>query len=254
MQLQLTALVTIIGIIVMFGAWAFVGQRIKGGQAETLRTVSLLRRFFLFMGIFFAIMAAPNVYVTLDPAKFPLAMAWGYVVGHIFLYLAFITIAKMICTIVPRLASKEPLITVVGSVFTVAITIVNAVTMIWGTQPTYNYARHLIEYNASPLVGASIGILGLLTILPAAVLFFVNAVKNPARRTRSLLLAVGFLLITTAGPLHDVARTWQLYMAADIFSIIGIILVGAGVVYRLDQSLALNQPVPRPVTAGSNTV
>jgi hypothetical protein len=248
MEVQLTTLTTVIGLLVMFGAWLFVGQRLKQAQGTALRPVTLLHGFFLYMGIFFVIMAAPTVWIGLDPSKFPLYMAWGYVLGHIFLYLAFTNIGRMLFTIIPKLSSKEPVILMVGLVATAVITVINAVTMIWGTQPAYNFERHLIQYNAAPAVGASIGILALLTVMPAAILFLANAVRNPASRVRSLLLGSGFLLMVAGGPLHDVATSWQMYMAADIITILSVVLVGAGVVYRFNQSLSLAKPAA-PTTA-----
>jgi hypothetical protein len=78
--------------------------------------------------------------------------------------------------------------------------------------------------------------------MPAAVLFLINAWRKPEQRIRSGLLGSGFAVISLAGPLHDVATTAQLYAAADIFSILGIILIGSGVVYRLEQTMSLGRP------------
>jgi hypothetical protein len=250
MQVQSTALTTLIGTIIMFAASYLIGQRIKHAAVPALRPIQLFRRFFMFFGLFFLFMWAPNVLLSTNPGAFPLAMAWGYVAGHIFLYLAFITTALMLCTIVPRLAGKERWVIGVGAVYTVLQTALNAVTMIWGTQPTYNYQQSLVQYNAAPVVGAGIGILALTTIFPAGILFLVNAFRNPAQRLRSGLMGVGFLIMTFAGPMHDVAVNWQMYAIADVFTTIGMILTGVGVAYRLDQSLSLNRqaiaPAPMP--------
>ncbi len=246
MELQLTALVTLVGVIVMLAAWIFTGRRMRQSQAVIFRPVQLLRSFFLYMAIFFAIMWAPHLWLSLDPSKFPLYMAIGYTFGHIFLYLAFIAIARMMFLMLPRLAPKEPLIIVVGSVLIVLITIVNAATMIFGRQPSYDYAQHLTQFNASPVVGAFIGLFAALTVLPPAVLFIINAFRSHGpRRVRSFLLGIGFFVLMTAGPLHDIAWNWQAYMVADVFSILSIILVGAGVVYRPEEELSLaKQPTP----------
>ncbi|HEY6737075.1 MAG TPA: hypothetical protein VI322_05155 [Candidatus Saccharimonadia bacterium] len=250
MEIQSTALTTIIGAIIMFGASYIIHRRLQQSSVAALRPIQLFQRFFLAFGLFFLIMWLPNLTLGPNPAAFPVAQAWGYIVGHIFLYLAFITTGLMMCTIVPRLAGKERWVAGLGAVLAAAITIANTATMLFGTLPSYNYERSLVQYNAAPVVGAGIGIFAMLTLLPAGILFLANAFRNPAQRIRSALLGVGFFVMTIAGPLHDVATTWQMYSVADIATIIGMVITGIGVVYRLDQSLALNRPAPAPVTAG----
>jgi hypothetical protein len=248
MDIPLTAITTVVGVFVMFGAWLFVGQRMKQSHAVILRPVQLFNQFFLSMAIFFTIMAVPHIWLFTDPTRFPIWMAWGYVVGHIFLYLAFINIIRMTFTIVPRLTPKAPLAIGAAIVVTVGVTIINAITMIFGTQPSYDYVQHVTQFNASPIVGASIGIFAALAVFPPAVLFIVNAFKSQGnRRVRSLILGGGLILLMTAGPLHDVAKNWQTYMLADVLSILSIIVTGAGVVYRLEQSLTVEpQSTPAP--------
>ena len=251
MYIPLTALTTLIGTSVMFGAWAFVGYRLRQSHSVATRPIQLLHKFFFYMAVFFLVMWVPHLWITFDPANFSLPMAIGYTVGHIFLYLAFIAIAQMTCVIVPKLAPREHLVAIVGYVLGVFITLVNAITMIWGTQPTFDYVNSVTLFNAHPIIGASIGILAAITVLPAAILFLINAFKSHgARRVRSLLLGSGLFLLMTAGPLHDTARTGQVYLVADIFSMISIILVGIGVVYRLEQSLSLARPTLVESTAG----
>lgn len=230
----------------MIGSWAFIGQRIRASKTGVSHQIHLLHNFFLYMGCFFVLMALPHTMLSWDAEKFPQFMAWGYVVGHIFLYLALIMISRMTFSIVPRLASKEVWVTVVGLIATIAITWVNAATMIFGQQPTYDYEQHLTLFNAAPIVGAAIGIFAAVAVLPAAILFIADGIKNTGHRVRSWLLGGGLFLLMTAGPLHDIARTWQLYMIADILSMVSIILVGGGVVYRMEQSFSLAKSANAP--------
>lgn len=239
MELQLTGLTTLIGVVIMLGAWQFVHHRIKHDQSAAMRPVVLMSQFFFYMAIFFALMYLPHLVLFVLPIAFPMYMALGYVLGHIFLYIALLKIVKMTCTMIPRLAPKEGLITILWSLAIVVVTIVNAVTMVFGARPFYDYERHITQLNAAPFVGISIALFATLALLPAAILFIRNAIKSTgARRVRSALLGAGFLLQMSAGPLHDVARDWQTYMVADIFTIISIVVVGAGVAYRLNQGLA----------------
>jgi hypothetical protein len=243
MAFQVTTITTSIGVITMLGAWLYVGQRIKQSDSAVMRPVRLLNFTFLFMAIFFTLMTIPGIWLSLDPTQFPLYMGWGYVVGHIFLYLAFISIGRMIFAMIPRLASKEWLVAVIGGTALVAVTIFNAITMIWGTLPSFNYDQHVTQFNANPIVGATIGILAALTFLPAGILFLRNAFKSQgAKRTRSFLLGIGFITMVVAGPPHDIASTWQVYMFGDILAILSTVLVAGGVIYRFGEGLSLAKP------------
>lgn len=251
---QSTALTTFIGVVILLSSWYMIVRRSEQSGQPMLRPVRLLSKFFLFMAIFFAIVWLPHLSLLTAPDQFPLLMAVGYVVGHVFLYIALLQVGRMVFAMIPRLAGKDTFLVVVGLVANVAITAVNTVTMIFGVRPVYDYERHISQLNAAPVVGISIAVFALVTLLPAAILFIVNAVRSSgARRVRSLLLGFGFLLQMSAGPLHDVARSWEVYLIADILTILSVVIVGAGVAFRQDQSLAPEaaaQPAdPAPILA-----
>lgn len=243
MEVPFTALSTFVGLVIFLAAWFLTGRRITQSSSQITRPVLLLRKFFLHMCIFFLIMTMPAAWLWFDAAGFPLATAWCYTIGHIFLYTAFAYAGAAICNIVPRLASKEKIVWVTfGVVLNAAVTVLTAATMVWGTQPSYNYDQHVFLYNASPAVGAAIGVLALLTMFPLGILFLAQAFKNHgAARTRPLLLGIGFICMTVAGPLHDNAQNWQTYFIADIFTVIGLVLTGVGMVYKIGQVQAPTQ-------------
>jgi hypothetical protein len=241
MEIPLTGVSTLTGLVVMTIAWIFIGRRISATRLAVAKPIRMLHRFFAFMAIFFAFMFSPHLLIYTHPALFPQAMAWGYVVGHIFLYIAFTYIMRVTFTIVPQLANKEKAVMVIAAFFNVAITAINAQTMIWGTQPAYDSVRNITQLNAAVVVGAAIGIFALVSLLPAAILFLVIAVKGKGgQRVRSLLLGTGLVMMTIAGPLHDVALNWQQFLIADIFTTLSIVLIGSGVVYRLNSSLSVS--------------
>ncbi len=107
MGIPLTGLSTLTGVIVMSAAWIFVGRRIAASKLTVSRPIQMMRKFFLFMGIFFMLMGLPHILLYTDPSGFPQAMAWGYTVGHIFMYIAFAYIARLIFIIVPQLMPKN---------------------------------------------------------------------------------------------------------------------------------------------------
>jgi hypothetical protein len=235
--MSITAYMTLLGAIVSLGSWALIGQRSKTSSIGASFQVRMLQIFFLYMGIFCFIMFLPQLFLAFDPSVFPLAMAWGYVVGHVFLYVAFIYTLRLMFSMVPKLADKQSYAVIGAILVSIGITVFNAITMIWGTRPIYDSDNHVILFNAHPLVGAGIGLYAALSVLPAATLIIMNGVRNPRLRIRSFLLGIGFFVIMTAGPLHDNAKTWQLYMLADVLSSVGFFILAGGVLYRFEERI-----------------
>lgn len=214
-----------------------------------------MRNFFLFMAIFGGFMTIPYFWLHMGPAAFSAPMAWGYVVGHIFLYLACLNAALMVCTLVPQLNNAGRIVTVIWVLFIIAITAVNAKTMIWGVQPIFDPNLSLTEFRASPIVGAGIGAQAMVGLFPAFVLFAINGIKGSgSRRVKSILLAAGFLVIIAGGPMHDLARTAAFYATADLLTVLGVLLLGIGIGYQVDTSLVAAPEKSQVKIASSNTV
>jgi hypothetical protein len=239
MQIPLTGFSTIGDAIISLVAWLFIGYRINRSGGAALRPVRLMHKFFLYIAVFFTLMGLPLFVIYSHPEQFPALMAWGYTVGHIFLYIALVYLVLMVMEIIPQLTSKQHWAVWLGTVANVGVTILTAVTMIWGRQPAFDYANNVTHFNAAPAVGISIVVFAMLSFLPPAILFLINTFRGDSgRRLRSLLLGFGFLVVTAAGPLHDNAQTGQVYAIADVFTFLAMCLIGAGVAYRLEQSWA----------------
>lgn len=230
-------------VIVSLGSWAIIRQRSHASPSGATFQIKMLQRFFLFMGIFCIIMFLPTLTLWFDPSLFPVTMAWGYVIGHTFIYIAFIYILRLMFSIVPRLAGKQSLAVGAAIVVTIAITILNAITMVWGTQPSYDYDNRVILFNAHPAVGASIGLYAAVSVFPTAILMIRNGIRNPQLRVRSFLLGIGLFIVMGAGPMHDTATSWEFYLAADVLSVIGFLVLAGGVLYRFEEKIAPNQVV-----------
>jgi len=214
-----------------------------------------MRDFFLYMAIFGGFMAIPYFWLHISLSAFSTVMAWGYVVGHIFIYLACLSVALMVCSLVPRLANASRIVTIVWVLFIIAITAINAKTMIWGVQPIFDTSLSLTEFRASPIVGAGIAAQAMVGLFPAFVLFAIGAAKgSDSRRLKSVLLAAGFLVIIAGGPMHDLARTAGLYATADLLTTLGVLLLGIGIGYQVDTSLVAAPEKPQFKAAPSNTV
>ena len=255
MFIPLSGITTSLTSLVMLSAWVFIGQRLKQSPPGSNQPVHMLRSYFFHMTIFMTFLWLPYIWLIFSPKSFPLAMAISYSVGHIFIFLASTAVARMTFQIIPKLNSKEKLMTIICYILGAAITVVNAVTMIWGSRPAYDYTHGVTLLNASPIVGPAIGIFALLTVVPAAILFIINAFKSSgARRVRSMLLGFGLLVLMIGGPLHDNAPNSLVYAIADILTITSGLAIGFGVAYQIEQSLAINAPVNPALAPSSNTV
>ncbi len=86
--------------------------------------------------------------------------------------------------------------------------------------------------NASDLTGAIIGIFGSIATGIGSLTFVYTAVKEPVRKIskfKSWLLALGFILIAFAGPMHLFVKTSMQYIIIDSLQIIGVIIIGIAV-------------------------
>ncbi|HEY2003864.1 MAG TPA: hypothetical protein VGH44_02005 [Candidatus Saccharimonadia bacterium] len=255
--IPLTELMTGTSCLFFAGMWLYVRYRTRKAHMTVAPSLKYLTNYFGWLAIFVFIMTVPYLWLSVSPAAFSTAMAWGYVVGHIFLYISFMYIALMVCELLPSLNNKIPLVVTVFLLADVVTTIINAKTMIWGIQPVYDAAHNLTYLQPAAAVGAAIGIMSLLSIFPAIILFAQNAFRSKgARRLKSVLMVVGFALIMVGGPLNDNSHTTTMYLAAVIIVILGDLILGTGVGFRLESGLAdAPAPVPSPAKiASSNTV
>jgi len=253
-HIPLTAATTLIGSAIMCYAWVYLGIQIRDPQKPAQLSVRYMQKFFMHMMIFFVIMSVPYLW-TNDVQRFSVSAAWAYVVGHIFMYMSLMYISRMTFSLIPKLSTYDkPLVFAWLSAITI-VTAVNAKTMIWGVQPTYNYRLHLTEFHASPAVGIPLALMAMIAFVPAIILFAMSAIKmRGINRVKPILITIGFILITTAGPLHDNARTAQLYAIADIFTTIGMIVTLLGIAFHIQNELTQARPNRANVHAPSNTV
>lgn len=237
--MPLTALTMLIASLAMLTSWFFITQRLKDKSHKVSFQAGLMAKYFLFMGIFCMFMFAPHVLLGYNPSAFPLAMAYGYVIGHIFCYIAFMYIIRLTFSIVPKLNNKYRGALVLAGLIAMGITALNAVTMIGGTRPEFSVEKGVTLFNAHPAVGAGIALYATLACVPFAILMIINGFTNPGARIRSFLLGGGFLISMIAGPLHDVAQNANVYMLADIITIFGVLVTATGVVYRIGEKISV---------------
>jgi hypothetical protein len=249
--MSITGFMLLFVCILSLLSWGIIGGRMKRSQSGGSLQVRYMHSYFFFLAIFSGIMFLPQPILNVDPSQFPIAMAWAYVIGHIFLYIGFIFTLLLTFSMIPRLANKKTYAVVGASIGIVAITIVNIITMPFGKLPSYDFDRHLIILNAHPIVGVGIALFAAICVVPAAILMIVNGVRNPSARARSFLLGGGFIIVMIAGPMHDNAHTWQLYLVADVVSMIGLAVLTAGIMYRFEERIAPVQKRRAPLSGSA---
>lgn len=245
--MPLTVFTTFIGSLIFFMAWFLVSTRIDHAEIPPSRQVAFLRSFFFYIAIFFLLMFLPSLWLNFDPSKFPLYMAIGYDVGHIFYYISLLYLGRVLFSLVPLLATRERIIDGIAIVFNVAVTILTTATMVFGKRPAFDPVHHVTLFNASPAVGISIAGFSFLIVAPTAFLMILNGIHNPSARVRSFLLGGGLFILLTGGPIHDTARTGVVYAVADILTIAGLLIVAGGLLYRFEERLVPERRLgPKP--------
>jgi hypothetical protein len=247
--MPLSALTMFISSIAMLASAYVVNRRLKSSSGGGSFQAQFMSRYFLCMGIFCFFMFLPHVVRTNSPENFPLAMAYGYTIGHIFCYAGFTYILRLTFSIVPRLSRFDGQAVILGVLVNVILTSLTAVTMMLGTQPQFDAEKGVTLLNVHPAVGIGIILYAVVAVVPAALLMLYNGFTNPTARLRSLLLGGGFLISMIAGPLHDNAATANVYMLADIITIFSVLVTTSGVLYRIEDRISVARPVTVPVSS-----
>jgi hypothetical protein len=230
---------TVTSFVVMSASWIYLTYRSQEAHMATQRSLRYLTNYFGYLAIFLFFMSVPYLWFNTNLATFSDIMAWGYVVGHVFFYVASMYVTLLVCSLVPQLYNKIPIVVVLFLIGDAAATVINAKTMIWGVRPVYDAAHNLTLLRAAPAVGIAIALSSILSILPAAILFAMNAFRGTGfRRLKSTLLATGFLLVMIGGPMNDNSHTAAMYATAVAITITGVLVLGFGVGFRVESVLA----------------
>lgn len=89
---------------------------------------------------------------------------------------------------------------------------------------------NLVLWNVGAPIGPMIGVFNALILLVLAGGFFAKMAweRSGTDRYKFGLLALGMLVITLGGPLHDNATSLMMYVAADILTVSGFVFVMSG--------------------------
>jgi len=213
--------ITGIGHSLDFLVLIYFYYRIRKSRVVNNKFYYYFERFTLSMSIFFLLMAIPNLFFPNDSNLLGL----GYVVGHVFLYLAYAFLIRVSLFIMkPSFDSKY--IFKLWLLMGAAITALN----IYHFNLPVIMGNGVTAYNADASVGFAITAISILTLLPSAVLFIRECMVMPQQCRRFALIGASFILIIIGGPLHDTASTTLLYVIADVVTTAGFIVMFIGVI------------------------
>ena len=184
-----------------------------------IESVGYFSKFFGYFSLFMFLMGGPMlVPVALSGVK----LGAFYIFGHIFLYISLAHLVLVPVSIYEP-GYRKPAFWAIGFGGAV-VTLVN---LVYWNEPSIELG--LLLLNVGVPVGPLIGVLVGLSMLSAGGFFAKMAWERSGNdRYKFALLALGMVVITVGGPLHDNATTLMMYVLADILTVSGFVFVMSG--------------------------
>lgn len=185
-----------------------------------VETLGYFSRFFGLFALFMFVMGAPFL---VPEVLSGVQLGAFYIFGHLFLYgsLAFLVLVPL-QIYRPGLKVYGFWLTLLGG------GVVSFVNVLFWNRPVVE--KGVVLNNVGFPVGPLIGVLVALTMLSAGVFFVKQAwSRSGLDRWKFLFLALGMVLITVGGPLHDNAVSVWGYVVADVLTVAGLLFTLSGV-------------------------
>lgn len=220
-----TAVQTLISFII----FAFITYylRIRYYSNGRDKTLWYFTNYFLFMTIFMAIFTLPQIFMPQNSK----AIALGYIFGHrIFLVLA----QAYIFAVFLRLWNKEKWLKPAFVAIFIVGAIILGLNIVRMSNPI-TLPSGVIDWNQDPLTGQLTGIFSMLIGLPPLIFFLVRIIKATENhiRLRASLITIGLLMSAIFGPFHDMVTTIPMYRLAGTGTILGLIIILGGIIYKI---------------------
>jgi len=223
MDLPLTGIGAFIDCLVLF----FFYYRLSKSKYNN-NFFNYFKHFTLFFGAFYLLFSVPILIFTSNSS----VIGWGYLIGHVFSYVAFGYLARI------WLLISKPSFNSSG-IFKIYLSIgalVTALNAFYFNNPVVKDG--IVDWDQNTIVGVIIILFGLTAFLPSAILFIRESILQPKNRKRYALIGLAFLLIIISGPLHDVATSVNILLIADLITTSGFLLMFWGVVSGTKPTLA----------------
>lgn len=208
-----------------------IAFKVRRGYLESEKKDLLLKYFmiaFFLWGAFEVARAAPHIWIILGREDlFPQIMRWGYIISHMFLFPA----AAFIAMIPARFYwPKYEKLLFKALLFWGLVNVVYLIIIPF--TPEYNPGG--VSPNNAPL--SSLFLMAPILFMGftlTALTFLYKAIKGEVRgilRIRTLLIGIGILMVMIGGPTHNFVTTVSGTFILDMTSLIGKLLIAAGVV------------------------
>lgn len=205
--------------------WACFAQLWRSYREQEVRTLEYFAKFFAHLGLFFVIMGAPALFhgISFSPEQ----LGAFYIFGHLFLYSSFAYYSR-----IPMYIWKPDWEMKVFGLNLVAGAIVTAVNIVYWNLPEISSGVTLL--NVQDPVGPMIGVLAILNwVVGGTYLFGKMALsRSGAERKKLIFLSLGLLMISIAGPIHDVSTSVPMILAADILTLLSVALLMLGIYFK----------------------
>jgi hypothetical protein len=236
----------LISTVATFGSWLFIRERLRASSGGNTHQARLLALSFLLSTLYGLFMLLPHVLISFKPEYFPFAMALGFTIGHVFLYLSFTQMFRLTFSLIPRLSDKETVAIGIGIFATVVLTALTASTMLLGTRPEFSASEGITIFNTHELVDVGNGLVGLILVVPAALLMIYNGITNNYLRLRSFLIGGGMIILMIAGPMIEGAKEPMIFALSNSLSVLGLLVMTVGIAYRMNENISLAHAPVKP--------
>ena len=185
--------------------------------------------FFLSFSLFFIFFVTPFFLYHGNVALFNKDMNLYYAIAHIFLYIGFSFLVVLVVDTFGIWKKYKWVIFTLGLVFGTIISIVNFTHQ---GNARLDLLQKIVVFNPPKVIGVLIGIFSILSLGLSGFIFLRYGLKlSGFARKRSLIIALGILLLMIAGPMNDNVSTASLALVAFILSSIANITLGIGAGY-----------------------
>lgn len=217
MAFPITGAAALINCLVLL----FFYFRLKKTPVKDNEFFYLFRRFIFCLGVFYLFF----IPVLLVPDNAQL-IGWEYLIGHAVVYIGLGYLAKTSFLIASPSSNRNYIFWIyiaLGAALTALnIYYINTPTVVDG----------IVHWNQNPLVGILIVLFVISAFIPAAVLFIRESFMQPQQARRFAFIGIALLVISIAGPLHDIATIPSALITADMVRTLAYMLMFWGVISK----------------------
>ena len=164
-----------------------------------------------------------------DIAVFNKDMNLYYAIAHIFLYIGFSFLVVLVVDTFNILKKYKWIIFTISLIFGTIISIVNFTHQ---GNAHLDLLQEIVVFHPPRVIGVLIGIFSIFSLGLSGFIFLKYGLKlSGFARKRSLIIALGILLLMIAGPMNDNVSTSSLALVAFILSSVANTILGIGAGY-----------------------